>query len=208
MRVRRGIVPPVTFFVVSVIALVLMMLATGSLVTPSTKSNWLLSYLNWLLSYLKETVRTLAWKRLFLFAIPFLAVFTVLAASISMISGWVAKPVGYEITLAISCYFGGTSYLCFSAAILLAVPQWANAADRRFRPRWLWAAVLGGAMTVAFLRCMYSFLLLLHHFLDGAIYQTILVYGLGFVLMNLVLGFVTLWGLPFIDRSTANTADD
>jgi hypothetical protein len=196
-----GIVPPVTFFVVSVIVLVLMAFATGALLTPSTKSTWLLKYL-------KETVRALAWKRLFLFAVPFLAVFTVLAASISLVSGWIAAPVSYKTALAICCYFGGSAYLFWSILLLVVLPQWAKGAAERFRPRWLWGATLGLVVCAASLRCMFSFAVLLDHFLDGSIYQTALVYGGGFTIMSAVLGLVVLWAMPFIERSTANLTDD
>jgi len=55
---------------------------------------------------------------------------------------------------------------------------------------------------------MFSFAVLLDHFLDGSIYQTALVYGGGFTIMSAVLGLVVLWAMPFIERSTAHLSDD
>lgn len=196
-----GIVPPVTYFVVSVIALVLAALATGSLLTPSTRSFWLLAYL-------KETVRTLAWKRLFLFAVPFLALFTILAWSISLIAGWIGTPVEYAAALALCCYFGGTSYLWTSVLLVLALPQWANDPDRRFRPYWLWGTVLGLLAIAGFWRSMHAFMLLLDRLVGGAWYEMLLIYGLGLALATGVLGLVVLWAKPFIDRTNAHLQDD
>lgn len=196
-----GIVPPVTYFVVSVIVLVLAALATGSLLTPSNQSFWLLTYL-------KETVRTLAWKRLFLFAVPFLALFTILAWAISLVSGWIGTPVEYAAALALCCYFGGTSYLWTSALILLVLPQWANEADRRFRPYWLWGSAFGLLAAAGFWRSMQVFMTLLEHLVGGAWYEVGFVYGSGLAIATAALGLIVLWARPFIKRTTENLQDN
>lgn len=195
--VPAGLVPPVSFFVLSAVLLVLAGVATISVVAPAQK-DW------WLTRYLLDGIKGLDGKRLMTVSIPFLALFTLQAACIVLVSDAFGDPVAFRTALALCCYFGGTGYLLTAFLVLAVLPQWALAEERRFRPRWVWGAVLGVIFAVMVSRNGYNFYGLLRDLIDGGIIEAIVVYAASLALSGGIIGLVCLWAKPLIDRSVSD----
>lgn len=195
--VPAGLVPPVPFFVLSVVILLLAGVATISVAAPEHK-NW------WLTKYLLDGIKGLDGKRLMTVSVPFLALFTFQAGCIVLVTGVIGEPVAFRPALAICCYFGGTGYLLMALLVLVVLPQWAHAEDRRFRPRWLWGAVLGVAFAVMVARNGYNFYGLLRDLLGGGMVEAVVVYAASLALSGGTIALVCLWAKPLIDRAVGD----
>lgn len=195
--VPPGLVPPVPFFVLSVVILVLAGVATVSLVSSEGR-NW------WLTKYLVDGIKGLDGKRLMTASIPFLALFTAQAASIVLISDVLGEPVGFRPALALCFYFGGSGYLFLAFLMLAVLPQWARPEDRRFRPRWLWGTVLGATCAILVSRNTYNFYDLLRDLLGGGIFEAAAVYAASLACSGGILLLICLWAKPLIERAVGD----
>jgi len=191
--VPAGLVPPLPFFVLSVVMLILAGVATISIMTPEGKKLWITKYL-------VDGITGLDGKRLMAVSVPFLALFTFQAGCIVLVTDAIGDPVGFRPALALCCYFGGSGYLLMAFLMLAVLPQWAHAEDRRFRPRWLWGVVLGVVCAVVISRNAYNFYGLLRDMLGGGIVEAVAVYAASLTISGGIIGLACLWAKPLFDR--------
>ena len=191
--VPDGIVPPVVYLAVSVAVLSTATLGTLSLAAPETRK-WRV------LSYFTKSLTAFEWKRLVLLAVPFLAFVTLQAAFISLAADLLGYALPWRFALGASCYLGGTSYLIFSAVLIIALPQWAHDDERRFRPWWVWGPVSIALVSVGVFRNMFAFVTVLSTMTDGSYLHAYFVYFLGFVASIAVVGIAFAWISPLLNR--------
>ncbi|MEK9644041.1 MAG: hypothetical protein VW547_00715 [Alphaproteobacteria bacterium] len=117
------IAPPVAYLVVSVMALAGATLFSLVMAAPQAGKSRIIIYFG------GGTVAG-EWKKFAIVAVPFVALFALLALFMSVVGDLAGLLISQRAALAVCSYFAGMGYFSLSALVLLTVPQFARAEEK------------------------------------------------------------------------------